>query len=64
MNPDSIHLDDLTKNFEYFKISNGIDKIDDLNVLRCFAKCYCKLYYKQQEIVSSLAKEGLPSPYQ
>ena len=52
MNPDTIELFNLTKSFEYIKFSNQIDSIDNIEDLRNLAKCYFKLYLKQQEIVS------------
>jgi hypothetical protein len=52
MNPDTIELSNLTKSFEYVKFSNQIDSINDIENLRNLAKCYFKLYLKQQEIVS------------
>ena len=52
MNPDAIELSNLTKSFEYVKFSNQIDSIDNIENLRNLAKCYFKLYLKQQEIVS------------
>jgi len=58
MNPEIIDLKNLTKSFEYFKVSNEIDSIDDIEDLRNIAKCYFKLYLKQQEVVSDL---GIPN---
>ena len=52
MNPDTIELSNLTKSFEYVKFSNQIESINDIEDLRNLAKCYFKLYLKQQEIVS------------
>ena len=52
MNPDTIELSNLTKSFEYVKFSNQINYIDNIEDLRNLAKCYFKLYLKQQEIVS------------
>jgi len=52
MNPDTIELSNLTKSFEYVKFSNQIDSINDIEDLRNLAKCYFKLYLKQQEIIS------------
>ena len=52
MNPDSIELSNLSKSFEYVKFSNQIDSIGNTEDLRNLAKCYFKLYLKQQEIVS------------
>jgi len=54
MNPDDINLDNLTKNFEYFKHSNEIDSIDEVDQLKNIAKCYYKLYLKQQEVILNL----------
>ena len=52
MNPDTIELSNLNKSFEYIKLSNQIDSINNIEDLRNLAKCYFKLYLKQQEIVS------------
>lgn len=52
MNPNDIDLENLEKNFEYFKISSEIDSINDIDTIKNIAKCFCKLYYKQQEVVS------------
>jgi hypothetical protein len=54
MEPEKITLDDLNKLFEYEKLSRDIDSIDDINILKNFAKSYIKLYLKQQEVVSKL----------
>lgn len=58
MNPDNIELENLSKNFEYFKYSSEIDKIENVNDLRNIAKSYYKLYLKQQEVISSLSFEN------
>lgn len=52
MNPDEVVLEDLSKNFEYFKISAEIDNIGDIEDAKNLAKCYLKLYLKQQEVIS------------
>lgn len=54
INPEKIELNDLSKNFEFFKYSSEIDDIDDLEKLRNIAKSYFKLYLKQQEVLSNL----------
>ena len=54
MDPNKIELENLSKSFEYFKISSEIDSIEDIEQIKTIAKCYCKLYLKQQEVVSSL----------
>jgi hypothetical protein len=55
MDPNSIELENLSKSFEYFKYSAEIDTITDVNELRNIAKCYYKLYLKQQEVVANLS---------
>lgn len=54
MDPDSISLENLSKSFEYFKYAGEIDSIEDISELRNIAKCYYKLYLKQQEVISNL----------
>jgi len=54
MDPDKITLEDFNKMFEYEKLSRDIDSIDDIEVVKNFAKSYIKLYLKQQEVVSKL----------
>jgi hypothetical protein len=54
MDPDKIQLENLSKNFEYFKFSAQIDNMEDINDVKDLAKCYYKLYLKQQEVVSTL----------
>lgn len=54
MKPEDIDLENLSKSFEYFKFCSEIDSIDDIDHLKNIAKCYYKLYLKQQEVVSSL----------
>jgi len=58
MNPNEIELENLSKNFEYFKYSSEIDKIENVDDLRNIAKSYYKLYLKQQEVISSLPFEN------
>lgn len=54
MDPDKIELENLSKSFEYFKVAAEIDNIDNLDDVKNIAKCYFKLYLKQQEVVSQL----------
>lgn len=54
MNPDTIVLENLSKSFEYFKVASEIDNIDNLDDVKNIAKCYFKLYLKQQEVVAQL----------
>ena len=55
MDPQKIELENLSKNFEYEKISREIDLCENLDQLRNIAKSYVKLYFKQQEVVASLS---------
>lgn len=54
MDPNNIELENLTKSFEYFKMASEIDNIDNLDDIKNIAKCYFKLYLKQQEVVAHL----------
>ena len=49
MDPDSIELINLSKQFAYTKVASEIDRCDDRDELKNIAKSFCKLYYKQQE---------------
>jgi hypothetical protein len=59
MNPNNIELENLTKSFEYFKMASEIDNIDNLDDVKNIAKCYFKLYLKQQEVVAQLITSKL-----
>lgn len=59
MNPDNIELENLSKSFEYFKVASEIDNILDIDDAKMVAKCYYKLYLKQQEVVSNLITSKL-----
>jgi len=59
MDPNEIQLDNLSKSFEYTKISKDIDSCDDKDILKTIAKSYVKLYLKQQEVVGGLGLEGI-----
>jgi len=58
MNPEEITLENVNKLFEYEKHSRTIDSLD-YDDLKKFAKLYCKLYLKQQEVITSLSSMGL-----
>tara|TARA_B100001564_G_scaffold252385_1_gene214529 strand:+ start:26501 stop:26683 length:183 start_codon:yes stop_codon:yes gene_type:complete len=49
MDPDSIELNNLSKQFAYTKVASEIDSCDNRDELKNIAKSFCKLYYKQQE---------------
>ena len=51
---DKIELSNLSKALEFEKQSREIDKMT-LTEARGFAKSYLKLYFKQQEVVMSIA---------
>jgi len=53
MDPDDVTLDSISKLFEYEKHSRFIDELDEKE-LRNFAKLYCKLYLKHQEVLSTI----------
>jgi len=53
MDPDKINLENLSKNFEYYKAASEIDSIQCVDTLKNIAKCYIKLYFKQQEVILS-----------
>ena len=51
---ETIELSSLSKELEFEKHSREIDKMT-LEEAREFAKSYLKLYFKQQEVVMSIA---------
>jgi hypothetical protein len=53
MNPEEINLESFDRLFEYEKHVRLIDKLD-VEELKNFAKLYCKLYLKQQEVLASI----------
>lgn len=58
MDPDSIKLNDLSKNFEYTKACIEIDSIDDVEELKNISKSYMKLYMKQQEVLLDMLSQS------
>tara|TARA_B100000035_G_scaffold195166_1_gene166619 strand:- start:43 stop:222 length:180 start_codon:yes stop_codon:yes gene_type:complete len=59
MDPDSIKLNGLSKQFAYQKLANEIDECGSVSMLKDIAKSYAKLYLKQQEVVAGLGLEGV-----
>lgn len=53
MDPNEISLETIDKLFEYEKHVRTIDEMNE-DELKTFSKLYCKLYLKQQEVISSL----------
>ena len=54
MDPSKINLNNMTKLFEYEKISREIEQCDDIDSLKNIAKCYVKLYLAHQEAILQL----------
>ena len=54
MNPEEIKLESIDKLFEYEKHCRFIENLKT-DELKNFCKLYCKLYLKQQEVISSLS---------
>ena len=54
MDPDKVELSSIGKMFEYEKQAREIDECSDIDELRRMLKTSIKLYFKQQEVVSSL----------
>ena len=53
-NPAEIELQSTAKMFEYEKLSRQIEECDNMDVLRDMARCWIKLYMKQQETMRSI----------
>lgn len=58
MNPDTITLSTPSRSFAYETFSRDIEGCNDIRELKEILRCYVKLYYKQQETLSSI---GIPS---
>ena len=54
MNPEEITLSNLSKSFEYTKIANKIDECSSIDDFKDMAKCFAKLYFKQQETIARI----------
>ena len=54
MKPEEIEIDSIDKLFEYEKHCRIIDEMS-LEELKNFSKLYCKLYLKQQEVISNMS---------
>ena len=52
LDPETVKLSTLNKQFEYEKIARELDEYDDLEVMRNAAKCFLKLQLKQLETLS------------
>lgn len=56
MKPVEVTLESIDKLFEYEKHARLIDELS-VDELKDFAKLYCKLYLKQQEVLASFGFE-------
>lgn len=56
MDPENLKLENVSKLFEYEKISRELDSCTNIDLMRNLCKCYVKLYMKQEEVVSNLVK--------
>lgn len=54
MKPEEVELKNLSKIFEYEKLSREVDTCNDIDEIRNVAKSYIKLLLKFQETVSSM----------
>lgn len=54
MKPEEIELTNLSKIFEYEKLSREVDMCNDINEIKDIAKAYIKLHFKFQETVSKM----------
>lgn len=54
MDPNSINLETIDKQFEYEKYSRMLDELSDIEEIKKFSKYSLKLYLKQQEVVRDL----------
>lgn len=53
IDPSEIDLETIDKLFEYEKHCRTIDELE-IDDLKKFSKLYCKLYLKQQEVISNI----------
>ena len=60
--PAEIVLQSTAKMFEYEKLSRQIEECDDIDMLRNMARCWIKLYMKQQETMRTIGLEKQPLP--
>ena len=54
MDPSEIKLDNLSKNFEYERISREIESCENIDQVKNIAKSYVKLHLKYQETLAGL----------
>jgi hypothetical protein len=59
MKPDEIELSNLSKIFEYEKLSREVDMCNDIDQIKDIAKSYIKLHFKFQETVLNMNYKDL-----
>ena len=60
--PAEIVLQSTAKLFEYEKLSRQIEECNDMEMLRDTARCWIKLYMKQQETMRTIGLDQQPLP--
>ena len=60
--PNEIVLQSTAKLFEYEKLSRQIEECNDMEMLRDMARCWIKLYMKQQETMRIIGLDQQPLP--
>lgn len=60
MNPNDIKLESIDRMFHYESQARYLDELDREPAIE-MAKCYLKLYLKQQEVFADLSTMGLTS---
>jgi len=60
--PNEIVLQSTAKLFEYEKLSRQIEECNDMEMLRDMARCWIKLYMKQQETMRTIGLDKQPLP--
>lgn len=59
MDNEDLKLENISKLFEYEKISRELDTCTNIDLLRNICKCYVKLYMKQEEVMQSIGLSNL-----
>lgn len=59
MNPNDIELENLSKIFEYERISREINSCENIEQVKDIAKSFVKLHLKYQETLASLNFDNL-----
>jgi hypothetical protein len=60
--PNEVVLQSTAKLFEYEKLSRQIEECNDIDTLKDMARCWIKLYMKQQETMRIIGLDQQPLP--